>query len=120
MAQSSEFPIDRIPVRRLVRIVPAVLAVILLLSSFFQIDPEEVGVVLRFGKYVRTANPGLHMRVSLPEQHILTPKGGRGEGERCKRPEPCRGNRHYGRSQRGTPGHELTEEDSQPRDRNGR
>jgi modulator of FtsH protease HflK len=26
--------------------------------SFFQVDPEEVGVITRFGKYVRKLSPG--------------------------------------------------------------
>ncbi len=32
-------------------------------SSFFTVAPEEVGVILRFGRYVRTVNPGLHFKV---------------------------------------------------------
>ncbi|MEJ2193106.1 MAG: SPFH domain-containing protein [Nitrospirota bacterium] len=42
----------------------AVLAIALLwggLTSFVAVDPEEVGVVLRFGKYVRTIDPGLNV-----------------------------------------------------------
>ncbi len=42
------------------------LAVIVLLvfffSSWFTIEPEEVGVVLRLGKYVRTVDPGLNFK----------------------------------------------------------
>ena len=75
MAQSSrsEFPIDRIPIRRFVRFVPAVIAALLLITSFFQIEPEEVGVVLRFGKYVRTASPGLNLRVPIIERVLKVP-----------------------------------------------
>jgi len=40
-------------------------AFILLFSSFFTIEPEELGVVLRFGKYVRTVNPGLNLKLPL-------------------------------------------------------
>ncbi len=36
--------------------------VIFFFSSWFTIGPEEVGVVLRFGKYVRTVNPGLNFK----------------------------------------------------------
>lgn len=32
-------------------------------SSFYQIDAEEVGVVMRFGKYSGTAEPGLRFKV---------------------------------------------------------
>ncbi len=31
-------------------------------SMFYQIGPDEVGVVQRFGQYVRTTQPGLHMK----------------------------------------------------------
>jgi membrane protease subunit HflK len=34
-------------------------------SSLFTIEPEEVGVILRFGKYVRTVNPGLNLKLPL-------------------------------------------------------
>lgn len=43
----------------------AVVALILLGSSFYQIAPEEVGVILRLGKFVRTTNPGLHLKLPL-------------------------------------------------------
>ena len=33
---------------------------IMALTSFYTVDPEEVGIVLRFGRYVRTTDPGLH------------------------------------------------------------
>ncbi|MBT3261370.1 FtsH protease activity modulator HflK [bacterium] len=34
-------------------------------SLWFTIEPEEVGVILRFGKYVRTVNPGLNFRLPM-------------------------------------------------------
>ena len=51
----------------------AIVLVVLLLqgvySSFFKINPAEVGVILRFGQYNRTANPGLHFK--LPYIDVL-------------------------------------------------
>ncbi|HHN65695.1 MAG TPA: FtsH protease activity modulator HflK [Nitrospirae bacterium] len=41
----------------------AILLVILLYSSWFTVDTEEVGVVLRFGKFARTADPGLNFKL---------------------------------------------------------
>ena len=41
---------------------------ILFLTSFFQIRPEEVGVITRFGKYVRKEESGLHMRIPILER----------------------------------------------------
>jgi modulator of FtsH protease HflK len=40
---------------------------IALSSSFYQIQPDEAGVIQRFGKYVRTTEPGLHFKLPLVE-----------------------------------------------------
>jgi len=51
-----------------------ILAIILVLiliqgvySSVFKIQPSEVGVILRLGKYVRTVDPGLHFKLPYIE-----------------------------------------------------
>ncbi len=44
------------------------------LSGFFRVDPDELGVVLRFGKYVRDAKPGLNYHLPYPIETVLTPK----------------------------------------------
>ncbi|MDP8264624.1 MAG: FtsH protease activity modulator HflK [Candidatus Aceula lacicola] len=38
-------------------------AVLLVLSSFYSVGPDEVGVIRRFGKYVKTTQPGLHWKL---------------------------------------------------------
>ncbi|MBI4720635.1 MAG: FtsH protease activity modulator HflK [Chitinivibrionia bacterium] len=43
----------------------ALLVLVISLSSFYTIDPEEIGVVLRLGKYQYSTNPGLHMKLPL-------------------------------------------------------
>jgi membrane protease subunit HflK len=43
----------------------ALLAVMIAFGSVFTIDPEEIGVVLRFGRFVRTAEPGLNLKLPL-------------------------------------------------------
>src|SRR5438105_12653660 len=45
-----------------------------LFSGFFQVAPDELGVVLRFGKYVRDAKPGLNYHLPYPVEAVLTPK----------------------------------------------
>ena len=32
-------------------------------TSFYQVEPEEVALVLRFGEYVRQSGPGLHLKM---------------------------------------------------------
>jgi len=43
-------------------------------SGFYRVDPDELGVVLRFGKYVRDAKPGLNYHLPYPIESVLTPK----------------------------------------------
>ena len=49
------------------------LVVVLGFSSFFQIDPEEVGVITRFGKYTRTVEPGLNFKMPFAEKVYKVP-----------------------------------------------
>jgi len=43
-------------------------------SGFFRVEPDEVGVVLRFGKAVREVQPGLNYHLPYPIETVLTPK----------------------------------------------
>jgi membrane protease subunit HflK len=38
-------------------------ALFLLLTSYYQVEPEEVGVIQRFGAYARTTDPGPHLKI---------------------------------------------------------
>ncbi len=44
-------------------IAAVVVIVILLFTSFYMVGPDEVGVVRRLGKYVRSTEPGLHFKL---------------------------------------------------------
>ena len=43
-------------------------------SGFFKVEPDELGAVLRFGKYTRDATPGLNYHLPYPIETVLTPK----------------------------------------------
>src|SRR4029453_15318552 len=43
-------------------------------SGFFRVEPDELGVVLRFGKAVREVQPGLNYHLPYPIEIVLTPK----------------------------------------------
>jgi membrane protease subunit HflK len=45
-----------------------------LLSGFYRVEPDEQGVVLRFGKFVGTTNPGLNYHMPYPIETVLTPQ----------------------------------------------
>lgn len=44
------------------------------LSGFFRVELDELGTVMRFGKYVRDAQPGLNYHLPYPIETVLTPK----------------------------------------------
>lgn len=44
------------------------------LSGFYRVLPDEQGVVLLFGKYVRTTDPGLNYHLPVPIETVLRPK----------------------------------------------
>ncbi len=51
-----------------------VLAVIWALSGLYRVLPDEQGVVLRFGKFTATTQPGLNYHIPFPIESVLTPK----------------------------------------------
>lgn len=55
-------------------LVGAGLVLLWALSGIYQVKPDEQGVVLRFGKYVGTTNPGLHYRLPTPIEAVYKPK----------------------------------------------
>jgi membrane protease subunit HflK len=57
--------VPRPPARAIAAILGPVVLVGVVLSSFYTIGPEENGVVLRFGQYVRTTDPGLNFKLPL-------------------------------------------------------
>ena len=43
-------------------------------SGLYRVLPDEQGVVLRFGKFVSTTQPGLNYHIPYPVETVLTPK----------------------------------------------
>ncbi len=58
-------------------VVLIVLALIAGSSAYYTVGPEETGVVLRFGQYVRESGPGLHFKLPLGIETATTVKTGR-------------------------------------------
>ena len=55
------------------KIIPIIFLFVLILSgysSFFTVETEEVGVVLRLGKYSRTAEPGLNFKLPFGVEQV--------------------------------------------------
>ncbi len=51
-----------------------ILFFIWLASGLYRVLPDEQGIVLRFGKYVKTTQPGLNYHLPIPIETVQTPK----------------------------------------------
>src|SRR5918996_624519 len=60
--------------RRAWVIIPLALVVVWLASGFYRVQPDEQGVVLRFGAWDRTTQPGLNWHFPTPIESVLTPQ----------------------------------------------
>jgi membrane protease subunit HflK len=57
--------VPHFPVRFLVGIAVALLLLILVWTSYYTVQAESEAVVLRFGKFLKTVEPGLHFKLPL-------------------------------------------------------
>lgn len=62
---SMEIKLPKIKAGWIKIIIAALVIIILLFGSVYQISPEEIGVILRFGKFVASTEPGLHFKIPL-------------------------------------------------------
>jgi modulator of FtsH protease HflK len=56
-----------------IAIVVAAIVVIWLATGFYRVLPDQVGIVLRFGAYNRTTQPGLNYHLPSPIESVMTP-----------------------------------------------
>ena len=80
MDQVPNIPIDvsRVRLPRLPRgaataAVGLIVAAVVAFGALYQVQPEEVGVVLRFGRYVRATDPGLRAKIPFAETVLKVP-----------------------------------------------
>ncbi len=57
-----------------IKLLAALAVVVWLLTGIFIVEPDEAGVVLRFGAYNRTVEPGPHYHLPFPIESVYTPK----------------------------------------------
>ena len=70
---SMDFKIPKIKPGVIKGIAIAVIILIFLFGAIYQVSPEEMGVILRFGKFVRTSDPGLHFKLPIIESLTKVP-----------------------------------------------
>ena len=51
-----------------------ILALVWVASGLYRVLPDEQGVVLRFGKFIKTTQPGLNYHIPMPIESVQTPK----------------------------------------------
>jgi membrane protease subunit HflK len=61
----------KIPVKAVKGVVLGLAVLLFLWGVFYQVAPEEIGVILRFGKFVRTSEPGLHVKLPLGIEKLM-------------------------------------------------
>src|SRR5438876_157534 len=57
------FQMPHIPVRTITGVVAIILLIVLVWTSYYTVEAEAEGVVLRFGKFLKTTEPGLHFKL---------------------------------------------------------
>lgn len=65
--------LPRISARLLRALVVGVVGLVLVVGALYQVQPEELGVVMRFGRFVRTTEPGLRVKLPLVETVFKVP-----------------------------------------------
>ena len=80
MDQVPNIPIDvsrvrlpRFPRGAVTAAVALIVAAVVAFGALYQVQPEEVGVVLRFGRYVRATDPGLRAKIPFAETVLKVP-----------------------------------------------
>ncbi|MEK6591397.1 MAG: FtsH protease activity modulator HflK [Nitrospinota bacterium] len=76
-----EIPRFKIPGINLSKIKFSLSLIIILIAAiwavfggYYIVGPDEKGIVLRFGKYVRTTDSGFHLKFPPPVERVYTPK----------------------------------------------
>src|SRR5438876_2230829 len=59
------FHLPRFPARLVAGVVIVIFLVVLIWTACYTVQAESEGVVLRFGKFLKTVEPGLHFKLPL-------------------------------------------------------
>ena len=69
----SRLKLPKIPLQTAAAVLVGLVVLVAALGAVYQIEPEEVGVIQRFGKYVRSTEPGLHIKLPFVEEMTRVP-----------------------------------------------
>ena len=65
--------VPRIPRGRAMAVLALLVVAVVGFSTLYQVQPEEVGVVLRFGRYIGTTDPGLRAKLPFIDEVMKVP-----------------------------------------------
>lgn len=71
MPNLDQFRPPRVPGRTVAGLIVVIIALAIVFTSWFTIDPEEAGVVLRFGRFVRQVPSGLNLKFPFPIETVV-------------------------------------------------
>lgn len=66
-----KFQAPPVPPKIVIRIILILFAAAFLMTTWFTIEPEEAGLVLRFGRFVRQVPSGLHLKLPWPVEAVV-------------------------------------------------
>ncbi|MDG5800200.1 FtsH protease activity modulator HflK [Marinilabiliaceae bacterium ANBcel2] len=66
-------PFVKVIFKNIKKIAIGLAVLVVVWSGFFQVQPEEVGVITRFGEYKRMEQPGLNFKIPFAEKIIKVP-----------------------------------------------
>ena len=73
MAADIDIKLPKVSMRLILMGLAVLVGLAILLGSFYQVQPEEEGLVLRFGRLARTTAPGLNLKLPFLETVIKVP-----------------------------------------------
>jgi len=71
MPNVSQFRPPSVPVKTIGRVIAVLIALAIAFTTWFTVDPEEAGIVLRFGRFVRQVPSGLHLKLPAPIETVV-------------------------------------------------
>lgn len=71
MPNVRQFRPPRVPGGVVFRVIAGIVVVAIIFTTWFTVDPEEAGIVLRFGKFARQVPSGLHLKLPFPFERVV-------------------------------------------------
>ncbi len=61
--KAKQMKLPKMNKKKITTIVLIVIGLIIVFTGLYTVNPEEMGVIQRFGKYIKSTNPGLHFKI---------------------------------------------------------